>query len=119
MLPSEREARQGKEPSGCPSTNPAPPARDSAVPGTPVSGGAFVCRRCHKPNPRLEKPPFSNDLGRRIHETICRSCWKEWFAMSIRVINEYRLNLMSPESSAIYDEHMKQFLGLEDAPRGP
>jgi Fe-S cluster biosynthesis and repair protein YggX len=57
-------------------------------------------------------------LGRRIHESICRPCWDEWFAMSIRVINEYRLNLVVPEAGAVYDRCLREFLGLkEEAPK--
>lgn len=73
----------------------------------------FVCSRCKKPNPRMEEPPFPTELGKRIHETICQPCWQEWFAMSIRVVNEYRLDLMSPEASQVYDRCMCEFLGLE------
>lgn len=73
----------------------------------------FVCARCKKPNPRLDEPPFPTDLGRKVHATICQPCWREWFAMSIRVVNEYRLNLMSPEGTAVYDQCMCEFLGIE------
>jgi Fe-S cluster biosynthesis and repair protein YggX len=74
----------------------------------------FLCRRCGKPNPRLEEPPFPTALGKEIHDAICQACWREWFAMSIKVINEYRLNLMTPQGNAIYDQHMKEFLGLAE-----
>ncbi len=79
---------------------------------TPPAGG-FVCRRCGKGNPRMEEAPFPNDLGKRLYDTICQPCWREWFAMSIKVINEYRLNLLSPQGNQVYETHMKEFLGLE------
>ena len=75
--------------------------------------GAWTCRRCGRANPRLDEPPFLNDLGKRIQETICQSCWREWFAMSIKVINEYRLNLLSPQGNQIYETHLREFLGIE------
>ena len=78
-----------------------------------MTGDNFVCSRCGKPNPRLEEAPFPTELGARIHQTICQSCWREWFAMSVKVINEYRLNLLSPQGAQIYDQHLKEFLGLE------
>jgi Fe-S cluster biosynthesis and repair protein YggX len=53
-------------------------------------------------------------LGSQVLERICEPCWREWIAMSIKVINEYRLNLASEQGSQIYDAHMKEFLGLAD-----
>ena len=72
----------------------------------------FVCRRCLKPGTPLDEAPFANELGEKIVESICQDCWKEWFAMSIKVINELRLNPATPEGSRAYDDHMKEFLGL-------
>jgi Fe-S cluster biosynthesis and repair protein YggX len=76
--------------------------------------GGFACRRCGQPNPRLEEPPFENAIGKRIHAEICQSCWREWLGMSIKVINEYRLNLATEQGSQVFDFHMKEFLGLPD-----
>lgn len=89
------------------------PTAFSGPPPSAVPPGTFLCKRCGRANPRLEEAPFLNDLGRRIHETICQSCWREWFAMSIKVINEYRLNLLSPQGNEVYETHMKEFLGIE------
>ncbi|MBI4600394.1 MAG: Fe(2+)-trafficking protein [Planctomycetes bacterium] len=88
-------------------------ASGPAADGSPLPG-AWVCRRCSRPNARLAEPPFLNDLGRKIQESICQPCWREWFAMSIKVINEYRLNLLSPQGNQVYEAHMKEFLGIED-----
>ncbi len=93
---------------------PPDPAREERMRrGSPP--GDFVCRRCGLSNPRLEEPPFENRLGQAIHESICVSCWREWIAMSIKVINEYRLNLATEQGSQVFDHHMKEFLGLHDA----
>ena len=35
--------------------------------------------------------------------------------MSIKVINEYRLNLASEQGSQVFDAHMREFLGIHDA----
>jgi Fe-S cluster biosynthesis and repair protein YggX len=104
--------KEGVEP---PLPQAASAATTGAAPGTAGASAAasFVCRRCGQPNPRLDEPPFLNDLGRRIENTICQPCWREWIAMSIKVINEYRLNLLSPQGNEIYETHMKEFLGLE------
>ena len=55
---------------------------------------------------------MESELGAKIHENICTSCWSEWMAMSIKVINEFRLNLATPEANEIYDQQMREFLGV-------
>jgi Fe-S cluster biosynthesis and repair protein YggX len=79
-----------------------------------IPEGQFVCQRCGQPNSPLEEQPFENALGAQILERICQNCWREWIAMSTKVINEYRLNLATAQGSQVYDFHMKEFLGLEE-----
>jgi Fe-S cluster biosynthesis and repair protein YggX len=74
--------------------------------------GQFLCKRCLRRGEPLDEAPFTNELGTRIRESICCDCWDQWMAMSIKVINEYRLNPATPEGSRIYDTHMIEFLGL-------
>jgi Fe-S cluster biosynthesis and repair protein YggX len=91
---------------------PLPEAAKSAAMGKEAGTSGFSCRRCGLPNPQIDEPPFPNDLGAEIREQICRPCWREWMAVSIKVINEYRLNLMLPEAQETYDTHLREFLGL-------
>lgn len=70
------------------------------------------CVRCLNDNPALPRPPYNDDLGRRIFESICQTCWSEWMAMQIKVINEYRLSLGDPKAQQILVEQMKAFLNL-------
>lgn len=51
------------------------------------------CRRCGEERPRLERPPFRTDLGRRIHEEVCRLCWADWLQHQTMLINHYGLDL--------------------------
>jgi len=74
--------------------------------------GAWVCRRCGKGNEQLEKSPLPGEIGQLIHEGICQPCWREWIAMSIKVINECRLNLATEEGNQTYETHLREFLGL-------
>ena len=77
-----------------------------------IEAGAFVCKRCRKARPGLEDAPFSGELGARVQEDICVDCWKEWMAMSIKVINEFRLNMATPEANDIYESNLREFLGV-------
>ncbi|MEM7232345.1 MAG: Fe(2+)-trafficking protein [Planctomycetota bacterium] len=74
--------------------------------------GGFYCKRCMRNGTPLDKAPFSSELGQQVLESICQECWKEWMAMSVKVINELRLNLATPEGSRAYDQHMREFLGF-------
>lgn len=94
----------------------APPALEeesAATAGGETGGsGEWKCSRCLKGNPRLGEAPFTSELGEQILERICQRCWQEWMAVSIKVINEYRLDLASPQGNEIFDYYMKEFLGL-------
>jgi Fe-S cluster biosynthesis and repair protein YggX len=63
---------------------------------------------------QLNAPPFQDELGRRIYETVCADCWNEWLRnYSIKVINELRLDLSTEYGQAEYDRYMREFLGIE------
>jgi Fe-S cluster biosynthesis and repair protein YggX len=94
---------------------PDPEARARAAPAAESTGG-WSCRRCGLDNPRLERPPFKSPVGQQIFDSICVSCWDEWKKqMSVKVINEYRLNLATEQGAKIYDQHLREFLGLDGA----
>ena len=70
------------------------------------------CTRCEQKTESLERPPFGNALGKRIFETICAGCWKEWEGMEIKVINEYRLSFLDPEHRTMLQKTCLDFLKL-------
>jgi Fe-S cluster biosynthesis and repair protein YggX len=43
---------------------------------------------------------------------ICAACWKEWEAVEVKVINEYRLNFMEPEHREMLKQACAEFLKL-------
>jgi len=47
-----------------------------------------------------------------VQASICASCWSEWEAMEIKVINEYRLNFMEPEHRKMLQRACLEFLNL-------
>jgi Fe-S cluster biosynthesis and repair protein YggX len=100
---------------------PAPVSKRAAA-GTAGPGeGAGTGFRCQRPTclygPRarqLAAPPFNDELGRRIYETVCADCWNEWVRnYSVKVINELRLNLSTERGQEEYDRYMREFLGIE------
>src|SRR5262245_4132283 len=74
----------------------APVSRKPA--GAAAGAGGFSCQRpgCMwgARARQLPAPPINDEIGRRIHATVCAGCWEEWFRnYSIKVINELRLDL--------------------------
>jgi Fe-S cluster biosynthesis and repair protein YggX len=77
--------------------------------------------RCERPGcmlgsraRQLPKAPMSDEVGRRIYETVCADCWNDWMRnFSIKVINELRLDLSTERGQEEYDRYMREFLGLE------
>jgi len=65
-----------------------------------------------RPGPQLESAPFTSEIGQQILASTCQDCWQAWMGMSVKVINEYRLNMASPRANEIYDTHLREFLGL-------
>jgi Fe-S cluster biosynthesis and repair protein YggX len=80
-------------------------------------GGGFQCQRpgclegAHAR--QLAKPPMSDDMGRKIYDRVCAQCWDYWLKnLSIKVINEMRLDLSTEQGCEIYDQVMRETLGL-------
>ena len=63
---------------------------------------------------QLPKPPMGDELGKRIYESVCADCWEFWLRnLSIKVINEMRLDLSTERGQEIYDQIMRETLGLD------
>lgn len=93
----------------------APAPKKASAPA--AAGDGF---RCQRPGclagaraRQLPAPPMSDDLGKRIHASICADCWNEWLRnYSIKVINEMRLDLSTERGQETYDQIMNEFLGF-------
>ncbi len=88
--------------------------------GTPGTG--FKCKRpgCMEGKRARQLPasPLPDAIGQRIYTDVCAGCWNLWFKdLSIKVINEMRLDLSSDFGQAEYDKHMREFMGFEDEPK--
>ena len=80
--------------------------------------GGFRCQRMMcmfgKQARQLEKPPFNDETGRKIHERVCAGCWNDWLRnYSVKVINELRLDLSTERGQEEYDRYMRDFLQLD------
>ena len=97
----------------------APPAPKKAAPAA-GPGDGFRCQRpgCWAGSRarRLEAAPLGVDkaTAARIVATVCADCWNGWLRdMSVKVINELRLDLSTERGADEYDRYMREYLGLD------
>jgi len=68
------------------------------IPCRKVPVDTISCRRCQKDASKLEKAPFRNPIGERVHEEICQSCWSDWLEHQTLLINHYGLDPRNPKA---------------------
>ena len=69
-----------------------------------------MCKKLNQELPALERQPWPGELGVRIKAEISADAWKMWLEHAKMLINEYRLNLGTPEAQAFIREQMEAFL---------
>ncbi|MSR18198.1 MAG: tetratricopeptide repeat protein [Phycisphaerales bacterium] len=75
--------------------------------------GTFICRRSGRAGSQLPSAPFRGSVGVWIHDNICEETWKQWIGQGTKVINELRLDFSRERDQEIYDQHMREYLGLD------
>jgi Fe-S cluster biosynthesis and repair protein YggX len=98
---------------------PLPELKKTFAPGgaSRAAGDGFRCQRPGCPAGsdarQLAKPPMNDELGKQIQAQVCADCWDFWLRnLSIKVINEMRLDLSSEQGVEVYDQVMRETLGL-------
>jgi Fe-S cluster biosynthesis and repair protein YggX len=81
----------------------------------PIPPGAFVCQRTGRPGTKMARPPFKGPVGEWIHANISKETFDAWIAQGTKVINELRLDLSRDTDAETYDQHMREFLGIDEA----
>jgi Fe-S cluster biosynthesis and repair protein YggX len=76
--------------------------------------GEIKCIRSGRLGQKMKLNPFDDEIGDFIVEHVSQEGWEDWIEMSIKVINELRLDLGDPEHQAVYDRHMRDYLNLPD-----
>ncbi len=67
----------------------------------------------------LDKPPLKGDIGQRIFESVSKDGWKMWLEHSKMLINEYRLDLTSPQGQTVWYSEMDKFFFGEGSAAPP
>jgi Fe-S cluster biosynthesis and repair protein YggX len=84
----------------------------SGIPSEPEgnkSGRTVMCVKFQREMPGLDEPPFDNELGQKIYETVSKEAWKLWIEQMKMIMNEYRLNLALPDSQQFLMTQMEQY----------
>ncbi|MFQ5689151.1 MAG: oxidative damage protection protein [Gemmatimonadota bacterium] len=77
---------------------------------------SFACARCERAdNQRLARPPFPGELGRRVAEEVCASCWEDWKRQQMLLINHYGLNLQDGQAREFLYSNLRAYLFGEGA----
>ena len=80
----------------------------------PLPEGTFMCGRTGKPGTKMDRPPFRGPVGEWIAANISRETFQDWLEQGTKVINELRLDMSRDEDGVTYDQHMHEFLGLDE-----
>ena len=96
---------------------PAPVSQKASKQAAAGVGTGFRCQRpgclegAHAR--QLPKPPMSDEMGQKVYEQVCARCWDYWLRdLSVKVINEMRLDLSTEQGCQMYDQIMRETLGI-------
>ncbi|HZZ81363.1 MAG TPA: Fe(2+)-trafficking protein [Gemmataceae bacterium] len=95
----------------------APTPQKTSRPAVAGGGTGFRCQRpgCQAGSMarQLPKPPMNDEVGQKIYAQVCADCWNYWLRdLSVKVINEMRLDLSTEQGCEMYDQVMRETLGL-------
>ncbi|MEO6952810.1 MAG: oxidative damage protection protein [Polyangia bacterium] len=77
------------------------------------------CVKLGKEAPGMAWKPFTDEFGQRLFDNVCAEAWTMWLEHSKMLINEYRLDLMSPKAKATLREQCEAFFFGEGAQLPP
>ena len=90
-----------------------PRVEASVASGPPA--GSFVCRKTGRAGTRMARPPFKGPVGAWIAENISQETFRDWIGQGTKVINEMRLDLSREQDAETYDQHMREYLGIDES----
>ena len=70
------------------------------------------CIRSGRIGQKMAFDPFDDHIGAFIMQHVSQQSWEAWMEMSIKVINELRLDLGDPNHQEMYEQHMQDYLNL-------
>jgi Fe-S cluster biosynthesis and repair protein YggX len=83
-----------------------------------VPEGMMRCRRTGKLGTPMKQRPFRGPEGEWIFRNITQETWTAWIGQGTKVINEMRLDLSRDKDLETYDQHMREYLGIDETVQG-
>ena len=72
------------------------------------------CRLLKKDLPGLDRAPFRNELGQRIYAEVSKEGWQQWVKDSVRLINTYKVDLVTPEGQTFMLKQCALYFNFEE-----
>ncbi|MFT3686550.1 MAG: Fe(2+)-trafficking protein [Phycisphaerales bacterium] len=72
------------------------------------------CRQSGRIGTKFTRPPFRGKLGEWIASNISKETFDAWIRQGTKVINEMRLDLSRKRDQEVYDQHMREYLGVDE-----
>lgn len=77
------------------------------------------CVKTQKEGEKLDRAPFPNELGKRIHENVSKEGWALWIAHSTMLINEFRIDVSSRQGTEFLLKQCEEFFFGEGSAAPP
>ena len=77
------------------------------------------CVKLGKELPAIPYKPFNNELGQRIYDNVSMDAWRQWIEHSKMIVNEYRIDLASPQGQKLMLEQAEKYFFGEGAQMPP
>ena len=75
-----------------------------------AGGRKVFCVKFQREMAGLDEPPFDgHPIGQRIYENVSKEAWKLWIEHMKMLMNEYRLNLATPEAQEFLIQQMEEY----------
>src|SRR5690349_7774326 len=84
-----------------------------------MSERLVMCKKLGKELPGLARPPYRNDLGKRIFEEISKEAWDMWIRDSVKFINTHRVDLASAEGQKFMFDQCEIYFGFKAGDEAP
>ncbi len=93
-------------------------ASDSGATTTPVR--MVYCVKLKKELPGMTEVKFDgHPLGQRIYDNVSEEAWRMWVEQMKMIMNEYRLNLGTPEAQEFLLKQMEEYFFGDGAAHPP
>jgi Fe-S cluster biosynthesis and repair protein YggX len=90
------------------------------LPPEETGGRKVFCVKLQRELPGLDEVPFEgHPLGQRIFEHVSKQAWAMWLERMKMIMNEYRLNLGTPEAQQFLIDQMENYFFGEGAAMPP